>query len=102
MGIRAAQAGALTHAFDRESPEDHPAMIDLSATAHFRTLAKEIGGLDRYGGPSLRVFVDRMATFVLGAKNRTELREASPRRARPARPRAHRTHRHRRVHKLTF
>src|SRR2546425_9113694 len=43
MGIRAVQAGALTDAFDREVPEDHPERLDHQRSAPFRALAREIG-----------------------------------------------------------
>src|SRR6266581_4863335 len=42
MGIRAVQAGALTDAFDREVPGDHPDRLDYQRSAPFRTLAREL------------------------------------------------------------
>jgi aryl-alcohol dehydrogenase-like predicted oxidoreductase len=73
MGIRAAQAGALTRALDRPLPPDHPEMRDYARAAPFRRLADEIGAdpavlAHRY---ALSLGVD---TVVLGVKNRAELR----------------------------
>jgi len=64
MGIRAVQAGALTDAFDREVPGDHPDRLDYQRSAPFRALAH------RYA-----LSMAGVATVVLGVKNRTELRE---------------------------
>ena len=47
MGIRAVQAGALTDAFDRGLPENHPEVADFERAEPFRTLAKEMGSHQR-------------------------------------------------------
>jgi len=74
MGIRAVQAGALTSAFDRTLPAEHPDMRDYARAAGFRRLAAELGInpavlAHRY---ALSLDVD---TVVLGVKNRKELAE---------------------------
>jgi aryl-alcohol dehydrogenase-like predicted oxidoreductase len=74
MGIRAVQAGALTGAFDRALPTDHPEMRDYARAAGFRRLAAELGITPsllahRY---ALSLPVD---TVVLGVKNREEFAE---------------------------
>ena len=43
MGIRAAQAGALTDNLDRDLEPDHPARTDFDRAAPFRALASEVG-----------------------------------------------------------
>jgi aryl-alcohol dehydrogenase-like predicted oxidoreductase len=72
MGIRAAQAGALTAAIDRDLPADHPEVRDYARAAGFRALCSEIGEdpaivAHRY---ALGLPID---TLVLGVKNRAEL-----------------------------
>ena len=74
LGIRAAQAGALTSALDRTLPANHPEMRDYARAAGFRRLAAELGMTPallahRY---ALSLPVD---TVVLGVKNRSELAE---------------------------
>jgi aryl-alcohol dehydrogenase-like predicted oxidoreductase len=74
MGIRAVQAGALTHAIDRALPPDHPEMRDYARAAGFRRLAAELAAspavlAHRY---ALSLGID---TLVLGVKNRVELAE---------------------------
>ena len=74
MGIRAAQAGALTSAIDRPLPDDHPEVLDFKRAAGFRRLCAELGATPalmahRY---ALSLNVD---TLVLGVKNRQELAE---------------------------
>ena len=75
MGIRAVQAGALTEAFDRELPEDHPEMIDYRRAAPFRALAKEIGESAAALAHRYALSLPGVATVVLGVKNRPELHE---------------------------
>lgn len=72
MGIRAAQAGALTAAIDRDLPADHPEVQDYARAVEYRRLCAEIGQdpaivAHRY---ALSMPID---TLVLGVKNRTEL-----------------------------
>jgi aryl-alcohol dehydrogenase-like predicted oxidoreductase len=75
MGIRAVQAGALTDAFDREVPADHPDWLDYQRSAPFRTLAQEIGESPASLAHRYALSMAGVATVVLGVKNRTELRE---------------------------
>ena len=75
MGIRAVQAGALTNAFDRQLPEDHPDMADYKAAEPFRELSKELGESPAALAHRYALSMEGVATVVLGVKNRTELRE---------------------------
>ena len=75
MGIRAVQAGALTAAFDREVPEDHPERLDYQRSAPFRALARELGESPASLAHRYALSMTGVATVVLGVKNRTELRE---------------------------
>ena len=75
MGIRAVQAGALTEAFDREVPEDHPERRDYQRSAPFRALARELGESPASLAHRYALSMTGVATVVLGVKNRTELRE---------------------------
>jgi aryl-alcohol dehydrogenase-like predicted oxidoreductase len=75
MGIRAAQAGALTSALDRPLPADHPEMRDYARAAGFRRLAADLSMTPAFLAHryALSLAVD---TVVLGVKNRTELAES--------------------------
>src|SRR5499427_4702246 len=75
MGIRAVQAGALTEAFDREVPEDHPDKLDYQRSAPFRALARERSDAPASLAHRYALSMTGVATVVLGVKNRTELRE---------------------------
>ena len=75
MGIRAVQAGALTNAFDRELPEDHPDMADYRRAGPFRTLANELGESPASLAHRYSLSMGGVSTVILGVKNRTELRE---------------------------
>ena len=75
MGIRAVQAGALTEAFDRQVPEDHPERRDYQRSAPFRALARELGESPASLAHRYALSMTGVATVVLGVKNRTELRE---------------------------
>jgi aryl-alcohol dehydrogenase-like predicted oxidoreductase len=75
MGIRAVQAGALTEAFDRQVPEDHPERRDYQRSAPFRALARELGESPASLAHRYALSMAGVATVVLGVKNRTELRE---------------------------
>jgi aryl-alcohol dehydrogenase-like predicted oxidoreductase len=75
MGIRAVQAGALTEAFDRQVPEDHPERRDYQRSAPFRALARELGESPASLAHRYVLSMAGVATVVLGVKNRTELRE---------------------------
>ena len=75
MGIRAVQAGALTNAFDRQLPDDHPDMVDYKKAELFRELSKELGESPAAMAHRYALSMDGIATVVLGVKNRVELRE---------------------------
>ena len=75
MGIRAVQAGALTDAFDRDLPEDHPDMADFRRAEPFRVLATEIGEPPALLAHRYWLSMGGISTLILGVKNRTELRE---------------------------
>ena len=77
MGIRAVQAGALTDAFDREIPGDHPERLDYQRSAPFRALARELDESPASLAHRYALSLAGVATVVLGVKNRTELRECS-------------------------
>jgi aryl-alcohol dehydrogenase-like predicted oxidoreductase len=74
MGIRAVQAGALTSAFDRLLPPDHPEMRDYARAAGFRKLAAELGFTPAFLAHRYALSLD-IDTLVLGVKNRKELAE---------------------------
>lgn len=75
MGIRAVQAGALTDAFDRDLPADHPDMRDYLRAAPFRALAAELGVTPALLAHRYALTMAGVSTVVLGVKNREELRE---------------------------
>ena len=75
MGIRAVQAGALTDAFDRELPEDHPDMADYRRSGPFRDLARQVGESPASLAHRYALSMKGVSTVVLGIKNRQELRE---------------------------
>src|SRR6266849_1504842 len=84
MGIRAVQAGALTDAFDREVPGDHPDRLDYQRSAPFRTLARELDASPASLAHRYALSMAGVATVGLGVKNRTELREGIMAQARGA------------------
>jgi aryl-alcohol dehydrogenase-like predicted oxidoreductase len=75
MGIRAVQAGALTDRIDRELPGGHPTAADFRRAAPFRALAGELGESAASLAHRYALSMAGVDTVVLGAKNRTELRE---------------------------
>ncbi len=75
MGIRAVQAGALTDAFDRDLPDDHPDMADYRRSGPFRDLARELGESPASLAHRYALSMEGVSTVVLGVKNRLELRE---------------------------
>ena len=75
MGIRAVQAGALTSAFDRPIPADHPDSADYDRAAPFREIAAELGDSPAYLAHRYALSVPGVSTVVLGVKDRRELRE---------------------------
>jgi aryl-alcohol dehydrogenase-like predicted oxidoreductase len=75
MGIRAAQAGALTDRLDRTLPDDDPTMVDFRRASPFRDLAGELGESAASLAHRYALSMAGVDTVVLGVKNRTELRE---------------------------
>jgi len=75
MGIRAAQAGALTDAFDRDLPDSHPDMVDFRRAAPFRVIAAELGVSAAHLAHRYALSIEGVDTLVLGVKNREELRD---------------------------
>ena len=75
MGIRAVQAGALTSAFDRPLPADHPDTADYDRAAPFREIAAELGDSSAYLAHRYALSMPGVSTVVLGVKDRRELRE---------------------------
>ena len=74
MGIRAVQAGALTHAIDRPLPSDHPEILDYARAAGFRRICAELGANPAVIAHRYALSLD-IDTLVLGVKNRQELAE---------------------------
>ena len=75
MGIRAVQAGALTDAFDRELPAEHPDQTDFRRAAPFRAIASELGVGAAHLAHRYALSIEGVDTVVLGVKNRDELRD---------------------------
>ena len=73
MGIRAVQAGALTHAFDRVVKASHPDAVDYARAAPFRALCAELGVDPALLAHRYALDMDGVDTVVLGVKNRAEL-----------------------------
>ncbi len=75
MGIRAAQAGALTDAIDRPLPDGHSELADYARAAPFRAIAAEVGESAAFLAHQYALSMGGVSTVVLGVKNREELRE---------------------------
>lgn len=75
IGIRAVAAGSLTDTLDRAVEPGHPALADFERAADFRKLAAEIGDSAASLAHRWALSDSRVATVVLGVKNRTELAE---------------------------
>jgi len=75
MGIRAVQAGALTEAFDRELPPDHPDWADYRRAAPFRAIAADLDVGAAHLAHRYALAIEGVGTVVLGVKNREELRD---------------------------
>jgi aryl-alcohol dehydrogenase-like predicted oxidoreductase len=73
MGIRAVQAGALTHAIDRTTSTNHPETRDFARAAPFRALCARLGEDPAVLAQRYALSLPGVATVVLGVKNRTEL-----------------------------
>jgi aryl-alcohol dehydrogenase-like predicted oxidoreductase len=74
LGIRAVQAGALTHAIDRPLLHDHPEALDYARAAGFRRICAELGANPAVIAHRYALSLD-IDTLVLGVKNRHELAE---------------------------
>ena len=75
MGIRAAGAGALTDAFDREVSEKLAEHRDYQRAAVFRDLAKQEGMASAQLAHAYALQMANVDSVVLGVKNLTELAE---------------------------
>ena len=75
MGIRAVQAGALTRAFDRQSP-DSVDIDDYQRATPFRELCDGWGADLSIIAHRYALGMEGVETLVLGVKNRTELEDA--------------------------
>jgi len=75
MGIRAVQAGALTHAIDRALSPNSPDTRDYDRAAPFRALCETWGEDPAYVAHRYALGIDGVDTLVLGVKNRAELRQ---------------------------
>ncbi|HUO12345.1 MAG TPA: aldo/keto reductase [Caulobacteraceae bacterium] len=75
MGIRAVQAGALTHAIDRSLSPTYPDARDYERAAPFRALCGAWGEDPAYVAHRYALSIDGVDTVVLGVKNRAELQQ---------------------------
>jgi aryl-alcohol dehydrogenase-like predicted oxidoreductase len=75
MGIRAVQAGALTHAIDRALSPNSPDTGDYDRAAPFRALCATWREDPAYVAHRYALGIDGVDTLVLGVKNRAELRQ---------------------------
>ena len=73
MGIRAAQAGALTAAVDRELSPNSPDRRDFERAAPFRALCAHWGVDPAYVAHRYALSLPDFDVVVLGVKNRSEL-----------------------------
>lgn len=75
LGIRAVQAGALTKAFDRDLPADHPDQVDFARAEDFRQLAEELDIDPAVLAHQYALSIPHVDSVVLGVKNRAELKQ---------------------------
>jgi aryl-alcohol dehydrogenase-like predicted oxidoreductase len=73
MGIRAAQAGALTAQFDRVVKASHPDAVDYRRAAPVRAMCIELGMDPALLAHRYALDMEDVDTVVLGVKNQTEL-----------------------------
>ena len=73
MGIRAAQAGALTAEVDRELSPNNPDRRDYERAAPFRALCARWGADPAYAAHRYALSLPDFDVVVLGVKNRSEL-----------------------------
>ncbi len=75
LGVRAVQAGALTHEFDRDLPEDHPDRTDFDRAVDFRQLAEDMGTDPAILAHQYALSIPHVDSVILGVKNRDELKQ---------------------------
>lgn len=75
LGIRAVQAGALTAQVDRDLSPNNPDNKDYIRAAPFRALCQQIGQDPAVVAHRYALSLPGVATVILGAKNRQELRQ---------------------------
>lgn len=75
MGIRAVQAGALTHEIDRELPEGSTERLDYLKAAPYRALCAQLGENPAILAHKYALSMEGVDTVILGVKNRSELNE---------------------------
>ena len=73
MGIRAAQAGALTSAIDRTMKYSHPEAQDYARAAPWRALCAKMGIDPALLAHRYALDMTGVDTVILGVKNRSEL-----------------------------
>jgi aryl-alcohol dehydrogenase-like predicted oxidoreductase len=74
MGVRAVQAGALTHSLDRQ--DNSPTSRDFDRAEPYRALCEQWGMDPALVAHRYALGIDGVDTLVLGVKNRAELRQA--------------------------
>jgi aryl-alcohol dehydrogenase-like predicted oxidoreductase len=75
LGIRAAQAGALTKALDRDLPADHPDQADFRRAEGFRQLAVDLDVDPAVLAHQYALSIPHVDSVILGVKNREELKQ---------------------------
>jgi aryl-alcohol dehydrogenase-like predicted oxidoreductase len=75
MGIRAVQAGALTHVIDRTLSANYPDQKDYDRAAPFRALCANWGEDPAVVAHRYALGIEGVDTLVLGVKNRAELQQ---------------------------
>ncbi len=75
LGIRAVQAGALTHEIDRDLPEGSTERLDYLKAAPYRALCAQLGANPAILAHQYALSMEGVDTVILGVKNRQELKE---------------------------
>jgi aryl-alcohol dehydrogenase-like predicted oxidoreductase len=75
LGIRAVQAGALTHGIDRALKPDHAELRDFERAAPYRALCRELGWDPAIMAHRYALSMAGVASVILGVKNRVELEQ---------------------------
>ena len=73
LGIRAAQAGALTDGFDRKVPPGDPEALDFERAAPLRALAEKLATDTAVLAHRYALGMKGVDSVILGVKNRSEL-----------------------------